>query len=175
MNVQTVSRLPGLLRWPCVAGVGIDVRGFRERMQSCAALALAPWAGQSLLGPGQEIGLAAGPSLPYLVLKVVLALTVTAMAVFVTVRILRRFAGAQGNRELNGEVRLVGVVGLAPKKQVYLVRCFDRLLVVGASESNMTLLTEITDPEVVATVEKNGVNHRPLRLKGSFLKNLPLR
>ncbi len=127
-----------------------------------------------LLAQPQNMELSGGPSIAYLLLKVVVALVVTGGFAYLTVALMRRFLHPRASGGLSDEVRLVGSLGLAPKKQIFLVRCFDRLLVIGATESQMTLLCEVTDPELIAEVDRRPRKAGETRLGSSLLKNLNL-
>jgi flagellar biogenesis protein FliO len=125
-----------------------------------------------LFGQTQDVELGSGPSFAYLILKVVLALVVTGGFAVLTVMLIRRFMHPGATGELREEVRLVGSVGLAPKKQIFLVRCFDRLLVIGATDSQMTLLSEVTDPNLIAEIDRQRPKGAAARWNGALLKKL---
>ena len=49
-------------------------------------------------------------------------------------------------------VRVLDTTSLAPKKSVYLLEIGSRVLVVGSTESSLSILAEFTDPEEVAAL-----------------------
>jgi flagellar biogenesis protein FliO len=61
-------------------------------------------------------------------------------------------AGKSGRRSLV-EVELLGHRSLQPRTSVYVLKVLNRVLIVGTSEKGMQTLSEISDPEVLASVE----------------------
>jgi len=161
-------------RTPRPAATPIEDLPCHGRRAGCrlarAALLLAAAFPLPALAQPQEPVLDSGPSLAYVALKVILALVVAGGFAAVTVLLMRRFVSPRSMGDLKGEVRLVGTIGLAPKKQIFLVRCFDRLLVVGATESQMTLLSEVTDGDLLATMDRQVPKAGELKRRLSFLK-----
>jgi flagellar protein FliO/FliZ len=63
---------------------------------------------------------------------------------FVGVWLLKRFGPKAGLGMFNrGNLKLEGQLGLGPKKSVAVVRFLNKVMVLGVTESRITLLTEI--------------------------------
>jgi len=61
-------------------------------------------------------------------------------------------AGKGGRRSLV-DVELLGQRSLQPRTAVYVLKVLNRVVVVGTSEHGMQTLTEISDPETLASLE----------------------
>ena len=59
----------------------------------------------------------------------------------------------KGNQLINKSVNIIGIVTLTPKNSIYLVKIINQILVLGVTESNVSLLTSITDAEVINQLE----------------------
>ena len=65
-------------------------------------------------------------------------------------RVIYRPPGAMA---AGGEFEMLRQFHLGPRKSIYLVRVWDRLFLLGVTETSITRLTEITDPEEVANLQ----------------------
>jgi len=93
------------------------------------------------------------PGLLSLAGRVVGSLALVVGLIFVAALVLRRYLGGATAPTTSRKVsELVEVTPLGGKRYLYLIRVADRLLVVGAGGEQLSLLSEITDPEVLAQV-----------------------
>lgn len=51
-------------------------------------------------------------------------------------------------------MRVYAQLQLQPRKTVYLVRVLNKLLILGASENSLTVLSEINDPEIIKVLDE---------------------
>ena len=93
-------------------------------------------------------------STPWLIVQVVLYLALIVGLIYLTLYVLRKYVyrpPLQGAAQAH--LRVLTSVFVAPKKAIYLVKVVDRILVLGATDSGMTTLAEITDPEAIGRLE----------------------
>jgi len=103
--------------------------------------------------PYQEPALPDSPGLLTVAGRVVGSLALVVGLIFVTAVGLRRFLGGKKTPVTSRKVtELVEVTPLGGKRYLYLIRVADRLLVVGSGGERLELLTEISDPLVLAAV-----------------------
>ena len=88
------------------------------------------------------------PSTLGLVVRMVLMLAVVLAVVYGVMRLLRRSLGGMPDTE-DPFLRRVSQVTLAPGKTVQVVTILDHAYIVGVSDSSVSLLGEITDKEIV--------------------------
>jgi flagellar biosynthetic protein FliO len=69
---------------------------------------------------------------------------------------------------MDGDVpfKVVGTLALAPKKSLHLVRIIDRVVVVGVTDGNLSLITELSSEETAKLPKE------PLRSRSSFASAL---
>ncbi len=93
-------------------------------------------------------------------LKLIFAVGVIVILIYLTLWFLSKFVVHRKTLAGQQQVEVVGTTPLGPKKFIYLVKVFDRLLVLGVTDSQISNLTEITDAEVLkklqAEVSKTG-------------------
>jgi flagellar biosynthetic protein FliO len=77
-----------------------------------------------------------------------------AVLLFLKKFVYRDYGTTFGNKN-NAEFRIVGQIMLQPKKYIYVVKFFDRLLVISMTDNNMNLLSEITDTETLKNIESS--------------------
>lgn len=71
------------------------------------------------------------------------------------------------------DIDLMGHRPLAPKRSVYVLRVMDRMIVVGATEQGMTLLSEWKEvPTVGSNAAAAPCSAEPLRAPAPFLQTL---
>ncbi len=85
------------------------------------------------------------------------------LLIYGTVWFLNKFVYRRGKGQSISQVTVVSTTLLAPKKFIYLVKVFDRLLVLGVTDNQISNLTEISDPEILQTLK----NTDPLKSKKS--------
>lgn len=61
---------------------------------------------------------------------------------------------------LNDNMKVLMTMNLQPKKAIYLVKIFSRVMLVGVSDNAMTSLGEITDAELLQKIESSGDVHK---------------
>lgn len=94
-----------------------------------------------------QTGALDGPSPAGAALRVVLALAILVPAAYLVTKAFSR----QASRWAKGRaVRVIDTAVLGPNRSVHLVEVAGRVLVVGATPEQVTLLSEISDPERVA-------------------------
>lgn len=123
--------------------VGVDIR-------SGAATPVADPTGD-VVAAGDSLG---GSMLPALV-KMISALVVVVIAIYGCVYGLKRLAGSRGRRP--GEQRLLEVIEttyVAPKKTVSLVRVADKAVLIGVTESQISMLTELNAEQTAAVTAR---------------------
>lgn len=90
-------------------------------------------------------------------LRVALALALLAPLVYVVTRAYARRLALGGSVRA---MRVVDALGLGPNRAVYLVEVGERLLVLGVTSQQVTLLAEVTDPEAVAALKERGIGDK---------------
>ena len=101
----------------------------------------------------KESGPPESPSMTGVVSRVLGSLAIVVGLIFLTGLVLRRYlGGAKAPTSSRKVSELVEATPLGGKRVLYVIRVADRLLVVGAGGEQLTLLSEITDPEVLAQV-----------------------
>ena len=97
-----------------------------------------------------------GIALGSLVIRAILSLGLVVALIYGAVFLLRRIMDRRQRLGGGGLIRVLGSVFIGPKQGVYLLDVLDRVLVVGVTDTSMVLLSEITDPSVVQSVECAG-------------------
>ncbi|MCL4539914.1 MAG: flagellar biosynthetic protein FliO [Bacteroidetes bacterium] len=59
-------------------------------------------------------------------------------------------------RLMNDNMKILMTMNLQPKKAIYLVKVFGKVMLVGVSDSTISSLGEITDSEVLHQIETAG-------------------
>ncbi|MCL5959302.1 MAG: flagellar biosynthetic protein FliO [Chloroflexi bacterium] len=93
-----------------------------------------------------------GPSSDWLGLLAGMAvkLAFVLVLIFLAVKMLRRYVYHGQTPEANKRpVSLIGTLNLAPNRSVYVLEVGRKMLVVGASQTQLSLLTEVTDQEAI--------------------------
>ncbi len=71
----------------------------------------------------------------------------------------KRYAARKQKGPVDGpDMRVLNRVNLQTRKQVYMLQVGQRILIVGASEQGINILSEITDPDEVARLSGTSVN-----------------
>lgn len=151
------QRWIGLLALAALAGVLLLALGQMMTLGSApppppaAAPVATPPAGAGFLRDYESLQTEFQP-LPWWTLAgdITLKLLIVLGLFFVAVRLLKPLASGAPAAAGQGLVTVLGVVPLGPQRQVYLLEVGDKVLVVGATGQQLTTLTEITDPDVVA-------------------------
>lgn len=90
-----------------------------------------------------------GIGLAPLVIRVILSLILVVVLIYGFVFVLVRMMDRRRSRGGEALIRMLGSIFLGPKKGVYLLHVLNRVLVVGVTDANIVLLSEITDPSIV--------------------------
>jgi len=104
-----------------------------------------------------------------------LAYLLSLLAVFAFVLLLSyvaaRFVGGRFSAfTSNGGGRMISSVALGPKMSVAIVEIAGQMLILGVTEHNVTLLSEVTDPEEIDRLERTALtNNMP---QGVFSEQL---
>lgn len=88
----------------------------------------------------------------WLIIKSLLTLSLIIALMFGLLIIAKKFFLSKP-RFGNGEVRVVNMIALQPKKAIYLVKVFNRVILVGVSDNAIASLGEINDPDAVQKLE----------------------
>ncbi|MDO8690649.1 MAG: flagellar biosynthetic protein FliO [Dehalococcoidia bacterium] len=90
--------------------------------------------------------------------------------IYLVIRILKRYVyrGAPAT-SARKPVSVLSSVSLAPNRMVYVLEVAGKLLVVGATSSQMSLLTEVTDPQSVEEVRLLSAENPPADQFGAIL------
>ena len=110
-----------------------------------------------------------------LLVKTLLSLTLVVALMVLLIFGLRWLKGkAGGGAAMVQQMRVYGSVPLGPKKALYLVQVFNKVLVLGVTDANITLLSEITDEKEVGRLLQSSNNEAPGANKSfaTYLANL---
>jgi flagellar biogenesis protein FliO len=90
----------------------------------------------------------------WIILRTLLSLAAIVALMLGLAYVLKKYLHTgKGSRRSLVEVELLGHRSLQPRTAVYVLKVLNRVIVVGASEHGMQTLSEITDPDVLASVE----------------------
>ncbi len=89
-------------------------------------------------------------------LKLIFAVGIIVVLIYASLWFLNKFVYHRKNLTGQQRVEVVGTTPLGPKKFIYLVKVFDRLLVLGVTDNQISNLTEITDAEVLNQLKAEG-------------------
>ncbi|MBC7187784.1 MAG: flagellar biosynthetic protein FliO [Calditrichaeota bacterium] len=85
---------------------------------------------------------------------------------------IRRLAGRNAPGAPSSKLQVLGSVFLGPKRALYAVHVLDRVLIVGVTEAQISLLSEIADPEKVAAFVGHTAKGPTGRPFASYLSSL---
>ncbi len=94
-------------------------------------------------------------SMTWMVLKTAGLLIVIVALIVLTLSLLRRVIrpagrGASGQ----GALQVIGTLFLEPKKGIYLVKVVDRLLILGVTEGNISILEKVAEKSEMEKMEQ---------------------
>ena len=85
------------------------------------------------------------------------SLLLVVVLIFAVMYILKKFVvkdyGSAYGRKNSSDFKIVGQIMLQPKKYIYIIKFFDRLLIVGMTDNSLNLLSEITDKDTLKNIE----------------------
>ena len=90
-----------------------------------------------------------------------IGLIIVLTVIIVTGKALRKLVPGLADVDATGPIQLLYRTPLAPKQAVCLLRCGDRLLLVGLTSERMRTLAEITDPVEVDLIKGQCMQVRP--------------
>ncbi len=73
-----------------------------------------------------------------------------------------------GSSNSSVSMRVYAQLQLQPRKAIYLVRVLNKVLILGTSEGSLTVLSEISDPEIIKALDEIYVSGE--RRNGKFFK-----
>lgn len=89
-------------------------------------------------------------------------LALVAGIVYVSIFVLRKFVARSSRvRSESGALKVLETIGLGSNRLVYLLEAGDRVLVVGSTPNQVSLLAELSDPEVTAALRTNADRESP--------------
>ena len=94
-----------------------------------------------------------GISMASQVAKLIFAVGLIVVLIYLTLLFLNKFMYRRTNFNGQLQVKVVGTTPLGPKKFIYLVEVFDRLLVLGVTDNQISNLTEIADTEILNQIK----------------------
>jgi flagellar biosynthetic protein FliO len=95
----------------------------------------------------------------WLVLKTFLTLVFIVVLMFGVLLVVRKSFHAKPHFA-DDNLKVLTSLHLQPKKAVYLVKVFNKVMLVGVSDNNISSLGEITDSEVLNKLEGSESVHR---------------
>lgn len=90
-----------------------------------------------------------------LFLKSVGAFILVAILIFATVYVLRQFYKLKNSKGFNANfINIIGSTFLSPKKSIYLVEICEKILVLGVTDTDISILTEFNKDELELDLSK---------------------
>ncbi len=89
-------------------------------------------------------------------------LALVALIIWASIFVLRKFVmRSSRTSSASGALKVLETIGLSNNRLVYLLEAGDRILVVGSTPNQMTLLAELDDPEVVSALRNDADQTSP--------------
>ena len=95
----------------------------------------------------------------WLIVKTFLTMLFIVGLMFVLLVVVRKYFYAKPYFA-NENLRILSAINLQPKKAIYLVKVFNKVLLVGVSDSAIASLGEITDSDSLQKLENAGEKQR---------------
>ncbi|MGO9482696.1 MAG: FliO/MopB family protein [Candidatus Kryptoniota bacterium] len=95
----------------------------------------------------------------WLIFKTFLTLALIIGLMFVILFIMRKYFQTKP-RYVNENLKVLTSLAIQPKKTVYVIKAFNKVMMVGVSENSIASLGEITDPDVVQKLEASGASQQ---------------
>ena len=89
------------------------------------------------------------------IVRTIFSLALVLGLLYATLWVIKRFSGGVTGPASAGSVRVVGRIYLSPKIVVYFLKLADELLVIGTNAGTISLLTSITDEDVISRIESD--------------------
>lgn len=94
--------------------------------------------------------------------------------IFAVLFLLKKFVyknqNFSGGLRGNNDFKIIGQIMLQPKKYIYVLKFFDRLLVIGLTDNQINILSEITDKDTLNKIEAS--LETPKNVNKNFLSHL---
>ncbi|MFO0948587.1 MAG: flagellar biosynthetic protein FliO [Planctomycetota bacterium] len=97
-----------------------------------------------------------------------LGLIVVLAVIFAAGRALRSVVPGMGGLEMSGPIHVLHRTFITPKQSACLIRCGDRILLIGLSGDRMQTLAEITDPKEIDFLKGACMQIRPRSTTQAF-------
>jgi flagellar protein FliO/FliZ len=89
-----------------------------------------------------------------LLLQTLGSLALVVILIFVILFILKKYVYRDyGHGKSSAYLKILGHLVIQPKKFIYIIKIFDKILIIGVSENNINVLSEINDSESVQKIE----------------------
>lgn len=95
----------------------------------------------------------------WLIVKTFLTMILIVGMMFVVLIFVRKYFYAKP-QFVDENLRIVTSISLQPKKSIYLVKVFDKVMLVGVSDNAIASLGEVTDPETLRRIDDSGSKRR---------------
>lgn len=100
--------------------------------------------------------ISAPKALPLLI-KTVISLTIIVDLIYLSVYMIKQLQNRRSQISQGGKlIKTIDVLYLSPQRTIYLLGLPNKILVVGATDQNMNLLSEITEPGLVNDIKEKG-------------------
>lgn len=142
------------------ATAGVALQGFSAQTT--------PPSGDLRLAEGSPPGLNTG----MLLLRTLVVLGLLVAIIYLGAYGIRRLAGRNTPGGPSSKMQVLSSVFLGPKRALYAVHVLDRVLIVGVTEAQISLLSEIADPEKVAALVAGTAKAPTGRPFASYLNSL---
>jgi len=90
-------------------------------------------------------GTSSGPSFISLLARLVFALVLIVGLIYASTYVLKRFSYTSKKRLGGSDIEVLQTGYIAPKKAIYMVKVQSKILVLGVTDSNINLLTELPE------------------------------
>ena len=114
-------------------------------------------------GAGTASGLGGGISMGPVVLRLMGSMTVVFLLIFVVIYLFRRYGrNLSPQMAMSGHITILGSFSLEAKKRIYLVRVFDRVILMGSGPNGLAALAEFDRNDVEERLKATDSNPRPV-------------
>ncbi len=88
----------------------------------------------------------------WLVVKTFLTMMLIVGLMFAVLIIVRKYFYSRP-QFADDNMRIITSLSLQPKKSIYLVKMFGKMMIVGVTDNSIAALGEVTDPEALKTIQ----------------------
>jgi len=104
--------------------------------------------------------------------KLIFAVGIIVVLIYFSLWFLNKYVYHRKSLPGQQQIEVIGTTPLGPKKFIYLVKVFDRILVLGVTDNQISNLTEIADAEVIRKIKSATPDSPPSGTKRSFQTQL---